>query len=170
MKNLIDRFRTVCIIAPLVLLCLLYRSSMLFLAFIAMAQNWLEFMEMSASPPGKNGYGQYFEALLVGALPCLSLILDWPPNKGIYLYALPALTPAALQHPSLLKTVLWRILGLVSFVLPIHMCIILHRRNVSCFFLFWHILGRNCCLTHHSIIDLGYRHIRSRVRQIVWSP
>lgn len=163
MSNLVERFITVCIVAPLVLLALLYQKSVHFLCVLAMAINWLEFLDMSYKQTNK--VAQIAEVLIIGVFPFLSVVWNWPLNKILIMYLLLAVCSAKSTEKSM-AIIMWRSLGLLSFIAPLHLCMLIHGEAVSSFH-FHRSLGRSLCSYSHHRLSVGYRYLRTCVRKII---
>jgi phosphatidate cytidylyltransferase len=132
-QNLLDRIRTIFVLAPVVLLCLLYTQTMIWLGFVCILLNWYEFLGMSANP--KEGPAKFLvEAVLLGALLVLATFSSRPLLYSLVIYLSFSAQPLCHVFRGLegrmLRNILWRMLGLFFFCLPMQLGLSLHNTEV----------------------------------------
>lgn len=132
--NLLQRTRTIFLIAPLVLLGLFYRVSMNFLIFLTIFFNWTEFLDMSF----KENYHTGHNSMMNPFFSSMILVLFTLYNTHIFVHFL--IYSFIALHCSykfsdrrldrFLKTFSWTLLGLLSFCAPLQFALKLHDFSV----------------------------------------
>lgn len=129
MRNLIDRFRTICIIAPIVLLCALYLESMILLTLIAIYFNWLEFVDMSfSSNNGQVISRNCLEAALTSLTSLYICQTQAPIIGSLIFYGIFSFYMRLSRKPEC--SIFWILNGLFSFCFPLQLLYLIREMKV----------------------------------------